>query len=131
MAGKASTPGATAVGSGTPGPDSQADLRRELEQRGVAAPVAERLAAELSGQSSKLTPEALRGALTGIALASAVHREQAQALRRSEQDLAEIERLMGSFASELKKVDEAVKILSTFVGRMREQSTRDPDRILH
>ncbi|MCC6642004.1 MAG: hypothetical protein IT386_12660 [Deltaproteobacteria bacterium] len=106
-------------------------LRRELERRGVSEELAERLASELAAACTSLTPEARRGALTGMALASAVHREHAEALRRSQRDLAEIERMMAGFATELKKVDEAVKILSTFVGRIREQSAADPDRIVH
>lgn len=106
-------------------------LRRELERRGVAADLAERLAADLSVLSDSLTPEARLGAVKGVALASAVHRERAEAFRRSQEDLAEIERLMSAFASELKKVDEAVKILSAFVGRVREQAGPDPDRVVH
>lgn len=108
-----------------------AELRRELERRGVAGALAQRLASDLAEAGASLTPEAQRGALTGMALASAAHQEHAQALRRSQQDLADIERMMAGFAAELKKVDEAVKILSTFVSRIREQSGPDLDRVVH
>lgn len=106
-------------------------LRRELEQNGVATELAERLAFDLETLSGSLTPEARLAAVKGVALASAAHRERADAFRRSQEELVEIERLMSAFASELKKVDEAVKILSAFVGRVREQTAPDPDRRVH
>lgn len=118
----------------TPAPRASAarsELRRELERQGISGALAERLASDLAAACASLTPEARRGAITGLAVASAVHREHAETLRRSQRDLAEIERLMAGFAAELKKVDEAVKILSTFVGRIREQSAPDSDRIVH
>ena len=52
-------------------------------------------------------------------------------LLQSQRDLADIERMMAGFAAELKKVDEAVKILSTFVSRIQEQSAPDPNRVVH
>ena len=107
------------------------ELRRELERRGVASDLAARLADDLAALGDSLTPEARLGAVKGVALASAVHRERTEAFRRWQEDLAEIERLMSAFASELKKVDEAVKILSAFVGRVREQTSPDPDRVVH
>jgi hypothetical protein len=126
---------ATLLEQGASGPETagggRTELRRELERRGVAAALAERLANDLALLSGSLTPEARQGAVTGMALASAVHQEHVEALRRNEQDLAEIERMMSAFSVELKKVDEAVKILSTFVTRVREQTGPDPDRIVH
>ena len=121
----------TARGDASQAGSGRMELRRELERRGVTGELADRLASDLAAACATLTPEARRGALTGMALASAAHREHAEAMRRSERDLAEIERLMAGFAAELKKVDEAVKILSTFVGRIREQSASDPDRTVH
>ena len=121
----------TAPGGASQAGSGRTELRRELERRGVTGELADRLANDLAAACATLTPEAQRGALTGMALASAAHREHAEAMRRSERDLAEIERLMAGFAAELKKVDEAMKILSTFVSRIREQSASDPDRIVH
>jgi single-stranded DNA-specific DHH superfamily exonuclease len=131
MSSKAPTAGARTRAPEPPDGAGRAQLRRELERRGVAGEVAERLAGDLAARCASLTPEARRGALTGMALASAVHQEHAEALLRSQRDLADIERMMAGFALELKKVDEAVKILSTFVGRIREQSAPDPNRVVH
>ncbi|CAG0983522.1 hypothetical protein MYXO_01996 [Myxococcaceae bacterium] len=107
------------------------ELRRELERCGVSADLVERLAGDLTRLAGSLGPEATRGALAGVALASAAHRERTESFRRGREDLGEIERLMSAFASELAKVDEAVKLLSAFVGRIREQSACEGDRILH
>ncbi len=113
--------------------EMRAELRRDLEARGVSSEIAERVATDLAELAHSLSPEARRGVLTGAALASAAHGQRVEALRRSQQDLAEIERLMASFALELQKVDEAVKLLATFVTRVREQSAPAPAprRIVH
>jgi hypothetical protein len=124
-AGARTSPPEPAEGSG------RAELRRELERLGIAGDVAERLAGDLVANSAALTPEGRRGAVTGMALASAMHQERAEALLQSQRDLADIERMMAGFAAELKKVDEAVKILSTFVSRIQEQSAPDPNRVIH
>ncbi len=110
---------------------SRDELRFELERRGLVGDLADRLACDLALHCGTLTPEARRGALTGMVLASAAHQESLDALRRSQRELADVERMMTGFAAELKKVDEAVKILSTFVRRIREQRTGEPGRITH
>jgi hypothetical protein len=131
MSSKASAAGAGGRPPETPDDGDRAELLRELARCGVGSELAERLATDLLAVSATLTPAARRGAVTGMALASAAHLEHAEALRRSQQDLAEIERMMGAFATELKKVDEAVKILATFVARIRQQSTTPPHRVVH
>jgi hypothetical protein len=131
MSSKLPLPGARSAEASQPEDDMRLDLARQLAGRGVKADLAERLAADLVASWSSLTLEARRGAIAGVALASAVHQEHVDALRRSQQDLADIERMMAGFASELKKVDEAVKILATFVGRIRAQRATDPGRVVH
>lgn len=110
---------------------SREELRWELERRGVVGDLADRLACDLALHCGTLTPEARRGALTGMVLATAAHQDSLEALRRSQSDLADVERMMAGFAAELKKVDEAVKILATFVRRIREQRTGEPGRVTH
>lgn len=128
MSAKATTSGTAQLAD----EEERAGLRRELEARGVPSELAASLAGDLAALADGWSPDARRGALTGVALAAAVQRDQSEAYRRSQDDLAEVERLMRAFATELKKVDEAVKILSTFVTRVREQAAPEPDdRILH
>lgn len=131
MSSKAAAAGARTSPPEPPEGSGRAELRRELEFLGIAGDVAERLAGDLVANSAALTPEARRGAVTGMALASAMHQERAEVLLQSQRDLADIERMMAGFAAELKKVDEAVKILSTFVSRIQEQSAPDPNRVVH
>jgi hypothetical protein len=131
MSGKATTPETNARAAKTERGPTREQLCADLERRGIAPPLAARLADDLAKLSDSLTPEARSGALKGIALAAAVQQRQDDALRQTQQDLADIERMMSAFASELLKVDEAVKILSAFVTRIREQRAADPDRTMH
>jgi len=110
----------------------RASVLRELHQRGVTGALAERLATELAA----LAPGAREGAVEGAALAAAANRRAAREPAapdpgRSRRELDEIQRMMGAFAGELQKVDEALKLLSTYVARMRAQASEDPDRIVH
>ena len=106
-------------------------LRRELERQGVGRDLAARVAADLAALGPSLSEEARAGAVTGAALAAAVQREGARALQASRRDLDEIERMMDAFVGELRKLDEAVKTLSSFVSRMRAQTGDGADRIVH
>ena len=49
------------------------------------------------------------------------------ALERSMGDLREIQRLLGAFGDEMRKLDEALRVLSAYVQRMRTKS-RVPER---
>ena len=56
------------------------------------------------------------------------------ATQRSEVDTLDESRvLIRSFVSELKKMDESLKVLSAFVDRLRDETDRDEDdeRVLH
>jgi len=46
-------------------------------------------------------------------------------------DLGELARLMEDFGAELAKLDEALKILTAYLGRMRAQADPQERRILH
>lgn len=97
-------------------------IRDELAQLGVAGQAREELAKRLAPIARSLSPEAWGAALAGVALAHGVHREHEEALRRSARDLGEIQRLLGAFGDELRKLDEALQVLSTYVKRMRSRA---------
>jgi hypothetical protein len=95
-------------------------IRIDLEDRGVpgnfSRPLAERLA------SCDLSSEAYEGFLTGAAVAYTVHEEGLVGLKKTAGDLGEIQRLMTSFSTELRKLDEALEVLAAYVVRMRTQT---------
>ena len=104
----------------------------DLERLGVADGVRDELSRRLEALARNLSEDAYDAALAGVALAHALHREGEDALRKSVRDLHEVQRLLGAFSDEMRKLDDALQILSTYVRRMRSR-TRPPERakILH
>lgn len=108
-------------------------IEADLARLGVAEPVRVDLARRLEAVSRNLSPDAYDAALAGVAVAHGLHREEERVLRRSLRDLEEIHRLIGAFSDELRKLDEALRILSTYVGRMRNRAgvIQSPSKHLH
>lgn len=100
----------------------------DLEDRGLSPgfsrPLAERLA------TCALSAEAYEGFLTGAAVAYTVHHEGLEASPNPSVDPGEIQRLMTNFSDELRKLDEALKVLAAFVVRMRTQAD-STDHTIH
>jgi hypothetical protein len=106
-------------------------IQADLERLGVPDGVRGELAHRLEALSRHLSPEAYDAALAGVALANGLHREEEQVLRRSLRDLEEIQLLIGGFSDELRKLDEALRILSTYVRRMRSRAGPVPPKTVH
>jgi len=103
-------------------PTPRERIAGELAELGVAEEAQPELSRRLEPLSRVLAAGAWEAALAGVALAHGLHREQEQALRRSVRDLGEVQRLLGAFAEEMGKLDEALAILTTYVKRMRARS---------
>ena len=103
------------------------DIERDLERLGVTAELRDALCQRLEPIAPSLSDDAYQAALAGIAAAYDVHRVGEAALERSMGDLREIQRLLGAFSDEMRKLDEALRVLSTYVQRMRTK-TRAPER---
>ena len=97
-------------------------IRLDLERLGVADGLRDELSRRLEALSHNLSEDAYDAVLAGVALADALHREGAEARKRSTRDLGEIQRLLGAFSEEMRKLDEALQILSTYVQRMRSRT---------
>jgi len=97
-------------------------IRLDLERLGVADELRDELSRRLEALSNNLSEDAYDAALAGVALADALHREGAEAQRHRARDLGEIQRLLGAFSEEMRKLDEALQILSTYVQRMRSRT---------
>jgi len=103
------------------------EIERDLERLGVTAELRDALCQRLEPIASTLSEDAYQAALAGIAAAHDVHRVGEAALERSMGDLREIQRLLGTFGDEMRKLDEALRVLSAYVQRMRTKS-RVPER---
>jgi hypothetical protein len=106
-------------------------IRSDLARLGVASEVRDELTSRLAALAPRLTPEAYDAVLAGVALAHGLHREGDRLQQRSLNDLQEIQRLLAGFADELRKVDEALRILSTYVSRMRSRAAPRGARTVH
>jgi hypothetical protein len=52
-------------------------------------------------------------------------------VERSMRDVREVERLLGAFGGELKKLDEVLEVLAAYAQRMREKPAKSANRTLH
>jgi len=79
-----------------------------------------------------LSEDAYRAALAGVAAAHDVHCLGEEGRERNARDYQEIQRLLATFSGEMKKLDEALRVLSTYVQRMRARTrSGEPKATLH
>jgi hypothetical protein len=99
-------------------------IEADLGRRGVAAEFSALVSRRLAPFAPELSAEAYEGVLSGIALAYGVHR---QAI--GEADPGELERLLGGFVEELRKLDEALSTLAAYVSRLGQRSAARAGRL--
>ena len=102
-------------------------IERDLARLGVAGDLRDALCRRLEPIAPTLSEDAYQAALIGIAAASDVGRAGERELARSLGDLREVQRLLGLFSDEMKKLDAALRVLSNYVQRMRPKSSA-PER---
>ena len=95
---------------------------RQLEERGVTPGFAREVADALAPFAEELGASRLDAVLSGVRLAYGVHRRSAGAPNHGAGELEKIERLMGAFEPELKKLDEALDVLTAYVTRLRTET---------
>jgi len=97
-------------------------IRRELEQRGVSPELAGALALRLEELVAALGASSGQSVCAAALAASGAPRTLDTTAARSASELDEIQRLMTAFVGELRKLDEALRILTTYLVRIREQA---------
>lgn len=106
-------------------------IRGELEQRGVSPELAGALALRLEQLVTALGVSGCQ-AVCGAALAASGTPEALPAPpARNANELDEIQRLMGAFVGELRKLDEALQLLTTYLARIRDQTKGTAPGTLH
>ena len=98
-------------------------LRGELERLGMPPAQAGPLAEELIELARRLPEREYRALLDGVVLGQRVGRGSIAAS-------PELARILENFASELKKLDEGLRVLAAYLARLREQTAPAP-RTLH
>ena len=113
-------------------PRDRARIESDLERLGVGAPLRDALASRLEALAPTLSEDAYQAALAGAAAAHDVHQIGEQGRERSARDYQEIQRLLSVFSGEMKKLDDALRVLSNYVRRMRTQTqSREPKATVH
>ncbi|HME70511.1 MAG TPA: hypothetical protein VKM54_11680 [Myxococcota bacterium] len=97
-------------------------IRGELEQRGVSPELAGALALRLEQLVTALGVSGCQAVCDAALAASGAPPLLPAPLARSTHQLDEIQRLMGAFVGELRKLDEALQLLATYLARIRDQA---------
>ncbi len=116
--------------AGAPG-RQLAEIRADLEQRGVGPEFSRSVAERLTPIVSQLEDDAYGAVLKAVAASYGVHDDDLRTLGQRTGDVDQIQRLMKGFVGELRKLEEAIRILSAYVTRMRTRAVRQRPRSLH
>ena len=111
--------------SPTPGDLSRDDLRLEFERLGLTPEQADPLADQLERLAGALPAREYRALLDGVLLA------QRAKERGPRHPSNELHRLLQDFAVELKKLDEGLQLIASYLVRIREQTSSEIPRVLH
>lgn len=124
---------------------SEDRVHRDLRARGMASALARPLAARIAPRAARLDEAGYALFLDGVLAAHGSDaaepeerelatpaeegRDETRAL--AESGAAELQRLMQDFAIELKKLDEGLRLLSAYLLRIRDRTSREPSRTVH
>jgi hypothetical protein len=102
-------------------------VRRDLESRGLAAAASGPVALRIAPQAAELTGDAYAAFLDGVAAAGGGSGDGPL----EESGAVEMQRLVQDFAVELKKLDEGLRLLSTYLLRIRDRAVSERSRVVH
>ena len=114
-------PGATVTERCAEGRGLSVRIRADLERRGVSSERAGPIASHIAPRAEGLDPVRYAVLLDGAAAAHAT--ESGTSAQGAAPAPAEIQRLVKDFAIELKKLDEGLRLLSTYLLRIRDRAT--------
>jgi hypothetical protein len=114
--------------------DEEAFLRRirsDLGEIGLLGDEAERIAEAILEQLRLTGPDGYEDLLAGVRFSHQARTDAAAELAQMQRELKQLERLMGGFATELRKLDEVLEVLAAYVRRMRTSVGEGTKQILH
>ena len=91
----------------------------DLAKIGLLGQEAKRVAEAMIEQLRVTGPEGYEDLLAGVRFSHQARSDVVSELNEMQQELKQIERLMGGFATELRKLDEVLEVLAAYVRRMR------------
>lgn len=107
-------------------------IARDLAELGLLGDAATRTADALFAQLGQKGRGEYETLLAGLRVSQSLREEWGAAFLNRQRKLREVEKLMSGFASELRKFDEVLEVLSTYVRRMRSCAGEDEtDNLLH
>jgi hypothetical protein len=106
-------------------------IRRDLEEHGVGSDFSEPVAQLLEPATRNFSASEYDAVLMGVAAAYAVYEHDSESVETARRDVDEIQGLMRGFASELRKVEESLRIVSAFVLRMHAKAVKEPSGLVH
>ncbi len=101
-------------------------IRVDLERKGVSPEFSQPVAERLAVIAPDFTTTEYAAVLDGVAAAYGVLRQDSDATR----DASEILRLMEGFSSEMRKLEEGLRVLSAYAQRMQSRADKSGE-ILH
>jgi hypothetical protein len=112
---------------------SNEQISEDLKARGVDASSADLLASRMVSRVDGADHARYEAMLDGAALSCRAQADAAEELNRGASELREVERLVGSFATELGKLDEILEVLAAYLSRMRVAVGPEDEapRVLH
>lgn len=112
-------------------PASSDEWVSQLIEQGVSVEWARCLATRLAPLHADLGPGSAEAILRAASVAFQVQAGAHSHVERSMRDVREVERLLGAFGGELKKLDEVLEVLAAYAQRMREKPAKSANRTLH
>ena len=115
---------------GSPEADSER-VRSDLENRGIDPEFSRPVARRLVAIAADLSTAEYAAILDGVSAAYGVYREISGLNDVHFRHANELQRLMEGFTGELRKLDEGLQMLSTYILRMSALSSREGPESLH
>jgi hypothetical protein len=106
-------------------------VRSDLENCGIDPEFSRPLAERLVAVATNLSVDEYAAILDGVSAAYGVHREISGSHDAHSRYANELQRLMDGFAGELRKFDEGLRMLSTYLVRMGELVSREGSGNIH
>ena len=117
-------------------PDEERSLRlqivRDLAELGLVGEEGHRATEALMAHARVADKDQYEALLAGVRVSETVREVSGTEAGHTQSRLREVEKLMSGFAAELRKFDEVLEVLSTYVRRMRSCTREDEvDSVLH
>ena len=103
----------------------------ELAKLGVLGEESKRIAEAIVEQLRLTGPDGYEDLLAGVRFSHQARVDVVSDLTTMQRELRQLERLMGGFATELRKLDEVLEVLAAYARRMRSSAGEGGKQLLH